>query len=200
MPNQRRSPPQRRRSRTSCMSPPVLIGALVVFLIGAYLGLLRPGLGDYVAREMVKNASIYHDTGEMREGMAVQVTQVLPDAIAALPSGQIRLPENQVNAYLQANPDALEPIEDVTVDFQPGRVMADLYAYGTRNRVTFGLDMEGDEMVAVNPSLEGPLSYMLSFGEFLDTMEDLINDQMEAQDRAILGVQIEEDEIILLIQ
>jgi len=31
-------------------------------------------------------------------------------------------------------------------------------------------------------------------------MEDLMNDQMEAQDRAILGVQIEADEIILLIQ
>ncbi|NJN67008.1 MAG: hypothetical protein HC884_10005 [Chloroflexaceae bacterium] len=184
------------------MSLPVLVGALVAFLVGGYLGLVRPGVGDYVAREMIKNVSLHQGegAGDLRESAQLQATQVLPEAIASLPSGEMRLTENQVNAYLAANPDALDPIEDVTVDFQPGWVVADLYAYGSRNRARFRLEVYGDRVVALEPSLEGPLGYLLSFQDLVNTLEDQINDQMQAQGRGVLGVRIEHDEVIVLVK
>jgi hypothetical protein len=128
-----------------------------------------------------------------------QGQQTLPTAIAALPSGELRLTEDQANAYFEANQQALEPIERLRVQFVPGQVIADVRVFGVDARVTSELAVRNGRLVVTNPRLDGALGLLISLEDLVRPVEQQINNQLLAQGQTIRDGRIEQGQIVVTI-
>lgn len=184
----RRPPPRR---GMGCLAWMAVLIWIAVALVAGYLYWVRPQISRMVGEQVARQAA--GDT-------AAEGAGVLPTTIAALPSGELRISEQEVNAYLAANTEAMAPVEQAQVRFTTGGVEADLRALGLAGQVSMDLAVRNGRIIAVNPRLDGPLGQVVSFDDLLQPIEQQFNDQLAAQGRRIVDLRLEPGQLIVTVE
>lgn len=163
---------------------------MFVALVAVYLFVLRPSLSRMVGEQAVQRL----DVDGSREGAGV-----LPTLVAALPAGEMRISEQEINAYLQAHADMLAPIEQATVRLVSGGLEVDIRAFGLDGTAHMGVALQNGRVIALDPRLDGPLGRMVSLGDLLTPVEQRLNELLEAQGRRVADLRIEPGELIVTV-
>lgn len=188
-----RTRPRRPRQETSCLSLIVRLGVALVLIIALYAVLVRPRVSEYVGQEVARSVGGSTDTNDPREAL-------LPTVVAALPSGDLVLTENQANAYLAANPAALAPLDSARLRFVPGEVQIDISAYGTTSQIRAGLVAENGQIAVVNPQLDGALGLAISIDDLTRILQEQINAELLAQNQRVQALRIEQGQMVVTIE
>lgn len=196
--NRRRERPRARNRRLGCLV--ALIWVALALVLG-YQYLVRPRLSELVGREIGRQIGSGPPgptdiAGQLEEG----ASQALPTAVAALPSGELRISEEQANSYIGANPDAYRPLDSVRVRFVPGAVQAEVRAFGQSSTATTGLAVQGGRIIAVDPQLDGPLSAVIAIEDLIRPIQQQLNDELTAQGRRITDVRVEAGVLIVTVE
>jgi hypothetical protein len=177
---------------------------LVLHLVGAYVVVGRSFIGDYVGQRVGEQMGVgglaRGDQAISQDELEAQMEQTLPTAIAELPRGKLTVSEKRINSYIAANPEALKPLDTVTVSFVPDEVQADIGAFGTSNHATFGLEVASGKVAVVDAHLDGPLGWFISFEDLVQTLEQQINAQFDTQGRAITSIQVQQGAIVAQVE
>lgn len=186
--------PERRRRGNGCLAGLVALvwGLLIIGVV--YYFFVRPQVSRYLGDQI---GSQMRGTGQAEQQLENGAAAGLPTAIAALPSGEVRITESQANDFLASRADALKPIDSMTVHFVPGQVQADLRALGTTSTAKLGLAVANGRIVAVDPQLDGPLGRVVSLPSLSSALEQQLNDQLAIQGRTITAVRIEQGAIVI---
>src|SRR5436190_21903132 len=121
--NERRLAP-RRRSRNGCLALLVALVWIVLLAVIGYRYWLRPQVSQYVGRRIAEQVGAAA-AGQAGNGTPPQqqieqgAAQALPTVVAALPSGELRVTDEQANAYLVERADSLKPLDSAIVHFVP---------------------------------------------------------------------------------
>ena len=189
---------QRRRRGNGCLIWLVVLVWVLLIAVLAYRFWLRPQVSQYIGQQI---------GSQLREPAAGQANQqieqgaaaALPTAVAALPSGELRVSEAQANEYL-ASRGKFGPVESTTVRFVPDEVQADLRALGTTSTARMGLAVQNGRIIAVNPRLDGPLGQVIALDELTRSLERQINDQLATQGRRVTDVRVNQGELVITIE
>jgi hypothetical protein len=195
--NERR--PERRRSRNGCLALLVALVWIVLLAVIGYRYWLRPQISQYVGRqigEQVGAPSNSTPQQQIEQGAA----QALPTALAALPSGELRVTDEQANAYLAERASSLKPIDSATVHFVPDQVQVDLQAAGFSSTARMGLAVQNGRIIAVDPQLDGPLGQVIALPDLTRALEQQLNDQLAAQGRHITAARVEQGALVVTIE
>jgi hypothetical protein len=193
---------ERRRGRGGCLAWLVALVWILLLVVLAYRFLFQQQISQYIGQRIGEQL---RGSGEAQPGpIGEQIEQGaqagLPTAIAALPSGELRLTEAEANNYLTANAESLRPIESATVRFIPGEVQADVRAMSTTSTIRTGLAVRDGRIIAVEPRIEGLLGQLISADELTRSLEQQINDQLAVQGRRVTDVRIEQGAVIVVIE
>jgi hypothetical protein len=181
----------RRRNRNGCLLALVILVWAVLIAVLAYRFWLRPQVSQYVGGQI---------GGQLNQQVEQGAAASLPTAIAALPTGELRITESQANDYLVSRASSLKPLDSVTVRFVPDEVQANLKALGTTSTATMGLAVQNNRIIAVNPQLEGPLGQLITLPELTRSLEKQLNDQLALQGRKITAVRVEQGAIVINVE
>ena len=197
----RRRPPPRPRSRNRTLGCLVALIWTVLALVLGYQYFVRPRISEYVGQEIGRKIGsgppgATAEAGGPQGGAAA----AMPTVVASLPSGELRLTEDEANAYIGANPESYRPLDAVHVRFVPGAVQADIRAFGRDSTATTGLALEGGRIVSVNPQIDGPLGAVISLDDLLRPIQQQLNDELAAQGRRVTAVRVEQGVIILTVE
>jgi hypothetical protein len=205
-----RPAPRPPRRRSSCVGVLVFLGGLAI-LLGAVLiivigsGFQRPGgvssgLGTNSSGPGASEQRARQTTLSPQQNIEQQVQTKAPDAVAALPTGEVTVSEAQVNAFLASNIAQLEPLEQATVHFTPGQITIDLVAMGTENRMTMGVALANGRVTVVNAQMEGPLGMVVSADELAGQFEQELNRQLGVQGRTVQHVAVQEGQLVVVVE
>jgi hypothetical protein len=200
--NERR--PERRRSRNGCLAWLVALVWIVLLAVIGYRYWLRPQVSQYVGRQIAEQVGAA-GAGQTSNGTPQQqieqgAAQALPTALAALPSGELRVTDEQANVYLAERADSLKPINSATVHFVPDQVQVDLQAAGLSSTARMGVDVQNGRIVAVDPKLDGPLGQFIALPDLTHALEQQLNDQLAAQGRRITAARVEQGALVVEIE
>jgi len=201
--NERRREPRRRRN--GCLSLVVALVWIILLAVIGYRYWLRPQISQYVGRQIAEQVGP-GGSGQSSDATAPQqqieqgAAQVLPTAVAALPSGELRVTDEQANAYLAERADSLKPIESATVRFVPDEVQVDLRAAGISSTARMGVAIQNGRIIAVDPQLDGPLSQLIALPDLTRALEQQLNDQLAAQGRRVTNARVEQGALIMTIE
>lgn len=174
--------------RRGCGCTTIAATLIVLLLVGAYAYTQLPSLLAPPAP-----AGLPPVLGE-------QGGQQAATAIAGLPSGSLTITDAEVNGYIAANPDALKPLDSAQISFTPGRVTAELRAIGTTSSASTGLAVADGRIVAVEPTISGPLRALVNANQIADALTAQINDQLVQQGRIAREVRVEQGQITISIE
>lgn len=180
---------RRQGERISCLRLIALLGVTLVLLIALYSVVLRPWISGFVGRELAREL-----------GTSGQVGLMLPTVIAALPAGEVVITDAQANAYLEANPDVIAPLDSARIRFVPGEVQIDVGAFGSQSQARAGLAVQDGRIVITDPHLDGPLGLALSGEEILRSVEQQLNDHLATQTQTISAVRIEQGQMVVMVE
>jgi hypothetical protein len=191
--------PERRRRGNGCLAWLVALVWIILLGVVAYRYWLRPQISQYVGQQIAERVS--GDAGS-QVGQQIErgAAAALPTALAALPSGELRISEEQANAYLAARADSLKPLDSATIRFVPNEVQADLRAVGTTSVARMGLAVQDGRIIAVNPQLDGPLNQLIALPDLTGALEKQLNDQLAAQGRRVTNVRVEQGILVVTIE
>jgi hypothetical protein len=183
--------PQRRGGCTQGFFALIFVGSLGLLV---YIFAVRPLITRAVA-ESIAGAPV---GGAQTDAIAEQAGAAIPDAVAALPSGEIVVSEAEVNSFLAARPDALAPLDAASMRFTGGRAVADLSAYGLSSTASVNFAARDGRLLVIDPRIDGPLSVAISADQLADTLAERLNAALVAQNRRIEAVRVEEGQIVLV--
>jgi hypothetical protein len=191
--------PERRRGRNGCLVWLVALVWIILLAVVAYRYWLRPQISQYVGRQIAEQVG---GSGAPSVGQQIEqgAAATLPTAVAALPSGELRITEQQANQYLAARADSLRPLDSATIRFVPNEIQADLQAMGTTSTAHMQLAVQDGRIIAVDPQLDGPLSQVIALPDLTRALEKQLNDQLAAQGRRVTNVRIEQGAMIVTIE
>jgi hypothetical protein len=201
--DRRREP--RHRNRNGCLMLLVALIWIILLAVVGYRYWLRPQVSQYVGRQIGEQVGAA-GAGQTSIGTPPQqqieqgAAQVLPTALAALPSGQLRITDEQANAYLAERAGSLKPIDSATVHFVPDQVQVDLQAAGLSSTARMGVDVQNGRIIAVEPKLDGPLGQFIALPDLTRALEQQLNDQLAAQGRHVTAARIEQGALIVTIE
>ena len=199
-----------RRQRRGCL------GGLSALLF--IMGLLALGY-TFVLKPMLSSAIVDQLTGPAKTSVsappsssqatpgAVGGTQntaldraaaLLPSAIAALPTGEVVVKADQLNALIAAHPTAIAPLERATLRFTKGSAVATVAASGLTGTATISLAAQDGRLVVTSASIAGPLAFLVSADTLTKTLTDRFNAELAAQGRRIDDLRIEEGQLVLV--
>lgn len=185
-----RQPQSRSRRGIACLGWITALIWVFVALVAVYLFVLRPSLSRMVGEQAVQRLG----GDETLDGGGL-----LPTLVAALPAGEMRINEQEINAYLQTNADLLAPIEQATVRLVSGGLEVDLRAFGLNGTARMGVALQNGRIIALDPRLDGPLGRLISPGDLLAPVEQRLNELLEAQGRRVTDLRIEPGEMIVTV-
>jgi len=199
--NERRREPQRRK-RNGCL---IWLVALIWIALLAVLGYrywLRPQVSQYVGRQIADQvgAAGGGQAGTPQQQIEQGAAQALPTALAALPSGELRVTDEQANAYLADRASSLKPIDSATVHFVPDQVQVELRAMGLSSTARMGLAVQNGRIIAVDPKLDGALGQFIALPDLTRALEQQLNDQLAAQGRRITAARIEQGALVVTLE
>ncbi|HWQ16031.1 MAG TPA: hypothetical protein VNL77_24740 [Roseiflexaceae bacterium] len=192
---------RRPRSRNRALGCLVALIWVVLALVLGYQYFLRPRVSEMVGRAIGRQIGsgppgTTGPAGQIQEGAA----RTLPTAVAALPEGEVRITEEQANAYIAANPEALAPLDSLRVRFTPGLVQAELRAFGQESTASAGVAVQAGRLIAVNPQLDGPLSALITLDDLLAPIQQQLNDELAASGRRVTDVRVEQGVLVLTVE
>jgi hypothetical protein len=200
-PNRARRRPDERSARNRRLGCLVALIWVVLAVVLGYQYWLRPQVSAVIGREVGRQLG---DGPPGATDVAAQVeqgaAQALPTAVAALPTGELRVSEQEANDYIGANREALGPIDELRVRFEPGMIRVELRALGVSGAATSELAVQDGRVVAVDPQIEGPLSSLIAIEDLVRPLEQQLNDQLAAQGRRITDVRIEPGFLIVNVE
>jgi hypothetical protein len=201
--NERR--PKRRRNRNGCLALLVALVWIVLLAVIGYRYWLRPQVSQYVGRQIAEQvgaagAGPAGNSTPPQQQIEQGAAQVLPTALAGLPSGELRVTDEQANAYLAERADSLKPLDSATVHFVPDQVQVDLQAAGLSSTARMGVDVQNGRIMAVDPKLDGPLGQFITLPDLTRALEQQLNDQLAAQGRHVTAARIEQGALIVTIE
>jgi hypothetical protein len=188
-----------RRGRNGCLVGLVVLVWAILIVVLAYRFWLRPQVSQYIGGQIADQLRS-SPGGQLNQQVEQGAAANLPTAIAALPSGELRITEDQANAYLAAHAESIKPLESVTIHFAPDEVRADMRALGTTSTARMGLAVQNSRIIAVNPQLDGPLSQLIALPDLTRSLERQLNDQLALQGRKITAVRIEQGAIVINVE
>jgi hypothetical protein len=189
----------RRRSRNGCLALLVALVWIVLLVVIGYRYWLRPQISQYVGRQIAEQVGQAGDATPQQQ-IEQGAAQVLPTAVAALPSGELRVTDEQANAYLAERADSLKPIDSATVRFVPDEVQVDLRAAGFSSTASMGLAVQNGRIIAVEPQLDGPLGQFITLPDLTRALEQQLNDQLAAQGRRVTAARVEQGALVVTIE
>jgi hypothetical protein len=190
---------RRRRRGNGCLLWLVAIVWILLLAVLAYRFWLRPQVSAYIGQQ-IGDQLREQAGGQVGQEIEQGAAAALPTAIAALPSGELRISEAQANAYLAARADSLGPIDSATIRFLDNEVEADLGALGTTSTATMSLAVQNGRIIAVNPRLDGPLGQVISAEDLTRSLERQLNDQLAAQGRRVTNVRVSPGELVITVE
>jgi hypothetical protein len=195
----RREP--RRRNRNGCLALTVALVWIILLAVVGYRYWLRPQISQYVGQQIAEQVGAAGGaTAQPQQQVEQGAAQVLPTAVAALPSGELRVSEEQANAYLAERAGSLRPIDSATVHFVPDEVQVDLRAAGLSSTARMGLAVQNGRIIAVDPRLDGPLGQLIALPDLTHALEQQLNGQLAAQGRRITEARVEQGALIVVIE
>ena len=196
---ERRRPPERRNRRRGCLVWLVVLVWGLLLLLLAYRYWVQPQISRYIGEQIAEQvrAQIGQQAGQqLEEGMQ----NALPTVVAALPSGEMRITEDEANAYFAANAAQLRPIDSVRVRFLTNEVQADIGAMGTTSTARLSLAVQNGRIIAIDPRLDGPLGQVISLPDLTKGLEQQFNDMLAQQGRRATDVRLEPGLLIITIE
>jgi hypothetical protein len=192
---------ERPRSRNRTLGCLVALVWVVLAVVLGYQYFVRPRLSEFVGREIGRQIGggppgPTDVTGQIQEGAA----QALPTALAALPSGELRISEEQANSYIGANPGAYRPLDSVRVRFMPGVVETEIRAFGQSSTATTGLAVQDGRIIAVGAQMDGPLSSLIALDDLVRPIQEQLNDELAAQGRRVTDVRVEAGALVVTVE
>ncbi|MDQ2998748.1 MAG: hypothetical protein M3R61_17085 [Chloroflexota bacterium] len=199
--NERRPEPRRRR-RNGCLALLVALIWIILLAVIGYRYWLRPQISQYVGRQIGEQvgAAGQAGAGTPQQQIEAGAAQALPTALAALPSGELRVTDAQANAYLAERASSLKPIDLATVHFVPDEVQVDLQAAGFSSTARMGLAVQNGRIIAIDPKLDGALSQFITLPDLTRALEQQLNDQLAAQGRRISAARVEQGALVVTIE
>jgi hypothetical protein len=189
----------RRRRRTTCLAWLVALVWIVLLGLLAYRYFVRPqisrSIGSRIGDQLRSNVG-----GQVQQQIEQGAQQALPTVVAVLPSGELRIAEDEANQYFAANAEQFRPVESIRVRFVPGEVQADIGALGTTSTARLGLAVQDGRIIAVNPRLSGPLDQVISLADLTAALEQQFNQQLSAQGRRATDVRVEQGVLVVTIE
>lgn len=125
--------------------------------------------------------------------------RTLEQVVAALPSGEITVTEEKLNAKIAARIKSLGPIDRAEIHFVPGALEVGMTVLGQDARVSSGLAVSSGRVVVINPVLDGPLALLISVDDLVRPIEEELNNTLEATDRYVRDVRIEQGQIVVML-
>lgn len=189
---------RRERAQGGCMRAffaLVFVGCLAVLV---YTFAIRPALTRAVADAIAGPVPTLMPQGQAGTAVAAQAGAVIPDAVAALPPGEIVVSEADVNGFLAARPDAIAPLDSATMRFTGGLAVAEIAAYGMSSTASVGLTAQDGKLLVTSTRIDGPLALVISGDELAQTLADRLNAELATQNRRIEAVRVEEGQIVLI--
>jgi hypothetical protein len=193
--NERR--PERRRSRNGCLAWLVALVWIVLLAVIGYRYWLRPQVSQYVGHQIAEQVGA---AGARQASNGTPQQQIEQGAAQALPSGELRITDEQANEYLAERADSLKPINSATVHFVPDQVQVDLQAAGLSGTASMGLAVQNGRIIAVDPKLDGPLGQFIALTDLTRALEQQLNDQLAAQGRRITAARVEQGALVVTIE
>jgi hypothetical protein len=190
---------RRRRRGMSCLAWLVALVWIVLLGVLAYRFLIRPQVSRYIGSQ-IGDQLRSNVGGQVGQQIQEGAQQALPTVVAALPSGELHISEDQANQYFASHGDQLRPIDSVRVRFVPGEVQADIGALGTMSTARMGLAVQNGRIVGQNPRIDGPLDQVVSLADLTQALEQQFNDQLAAQGRRATDVRVEQGELVVTIE
>lgn len=190
---------RRRRSGVSCLAWLVGIVWIILLAMLAYQFFFRDQVSQFVGEQIGQplQQRAERDVERQLEGAA---QDAIPTIVSALPSGELRVTEQQANDYITANAESLQPLESATIRFVPGEIQADLTAAGTTSTAAMGLAVQDGQIIAVNPRIDGLVGQFISAETLAGAFTQQINDQLATQGRRINDVRIEQGAIVVAVE
>ncbi|MCU0492998.1 MAG: hypothetical protein MUD01_15525 [Chloroflexaceae bacterium] len=213
------------RKQPSCLSMLLRVGIVLALLVLLYVTLIRPQIsavvGQLVGRELAPPGGAstpnqpttstplpFPTLAPTAAGDAISrlptvigtQTARLPTVVAALPRGEVAVTDKQINDYIAANPQALEPLEGAVVRFVPGEIQADLMIVGITSTARSGLAVKDGRIVLVNPQLDGALGLVVSAEEVSQALEEQVNALLVQGGQTVRDVRIEQGKIVATIE
>jgi hypothetical protein len=176
----------------------VAIVWIVLLAVLAYRFWLRPQVSQFVGQQIGSQLQ-QQVGGQANQQIEQGAAQVMPTAVAALPSGELHVSEAQANQYL-ASRGKFGPVDSTTVRFAQDEVQADLRAFGTTSTAHMGLAVQNGRIIAVNPRLDGPLGQVIALGDLTRALEQQLNDQLASQGRRVTDVRVTPGELVITIE
>lgn len=181
----------------------VLIWGVLALLIG-YQFFFRQQvsrqIGEQISQQLGGGATPAGQPGSPAQQIGEQAAGALPTAIAALPTGELRISDDEANAYLAAHAGSMQPVDSVVVRFLPGEMQADITALGSTSQARAGLALQAGRVIVVDPRIDGPLSNLIEPRDLISPLEQQLNDQLAAQGKRITDVRVEQGELVLLVE
>jgi hypothetical protein len=112
-------------------------------------------------------------------------------------AGETSLTDDQLNALLEQNIAQLAPVEAVTIDFHPGRVLAQVRISGVDLRVETGLQLVAGRVTLVDAVVTGPLGLALPADSIIVPLEQVLNDQLAQNGLTITTLEVREGVIVV---
>jgi len=195
----------RRRSRNGCLALLVALVWIILLAVVGYRYWLRPQVSEYVGRRIAEQvgaagAGQIANPAQPQQQIEQGAAQALPTAIAALPSGELRISEEQANAYLAERAESLKPIDSATVRFVPDEVQVDLEAAGLSSTARMGLAVQSGRIIAVEPRLDGPLGQFIALPDLARALEQQLNGQLASQGRRVTDARVEQGALVVTIE
>lgn len=197
-------PQNRRRWLSGCLAA-LLIGALTCVLVAvvALLAMQRAA-GEAVVRRIAGPPVGPSAPGTTPQpgGAVADLPQaaMLPTLVAALPNGEVRVEEAQINQVLQERSTALEPFRNLVVRFVPGLMIAEFELFGQQGRMTSGLAVQDGRILAVEPHIEGIPPEFGDLRDLIGPLQDRLNEEFARQGRSIAAVRVEAGVVVVVVE
>jgi hypothetical protein len=192
----------RERPRSAARSWLIFLTVAVWALVLGCLALrfvVRPQLTDYVKRQ-VAQAIDPQLPAELDPNAALRESlEQLPVSGVVTP-GELVVSEEQANSYIDDYRARLQGIDDIRVRFTPGEVQADVTVQGFTGTARVQPVVQDGRIVATNAQLDQPLGSFLSIDELLSALQDRLNSELNAQNRRITDVRIEQGQAIVIVE
>ncbi|MBU6333604.1 MAG: hypothetical protein KGS47_04285 [Chloroflexi bacterium] len=112
-------------------------------------------------------------------------------------AGETSLTDDQLNALLEQNIAQIAPVEAVTLDFNPGKVLAQVRISGVDLRVETGLQLVAGRVTLVDAVVTGPLGLALPAESIIVPLEQVLNDQLAQNGLTITTLEVREGVIVV---
>lgn len=188
-------PPRRRATRQrSCLGQIAAIGVALLVIVALYGVLARPALSGLLGDQISQRLGPTAEVGQAAD----QAAAALPGAVAALPPGQIAISQAQANAFLADHQGDYAPLDQVSVRFSGGQVLADLTAFGVSGTARAGLAASDGRVALVDPQIDGALGLAVSPTDLLAPLADRLNAELARQGKYVEDIQIQEGQIVIV--